>query len=151
MQGIPIPHDSYSTPELSDSHGSSYSSSGSPESLQLHFDDSTSVHDIPVTGDEFQYKGPSTPESHCASDLNSMDLNLDALGTKTSINTSSQNIPHEVSEKQPASSELKEVQASSEIGFDFPSEADQKQNEQSTYDLLDEFLVGWDEDRLGID
>ncbi|KAJ5891765.1 uncharacterized protein N7473_007993 [Penicillium subrubescens] len=150
MQGISIPHDQYSTPELSDDHASSDSGSGSPESLQMHFDDSNSAHDIPVMSDEFQYKRPYTPQRSFTPNLNPMHPNLDTLETKPLLNTSSPNISQGVPVKQPVSAEPKELQASSEIGFGFPSEADQKQSDQNTYDLLDEFLVGWDEDRLGI-
>jgi hypothetical protein len=50
--------------------------------------------------------------------------------------------------KQPASSELNGVQASPETGYDLPSDPSPKEIEQPNYDLLDEFLVGWDEDRL---
>lgn len=150
MRGISIPHDQYSTPELSDDHASSDSGSGSPESLQLHFDDSSSVHDIPVKSDELQYKRSYTPQRNFTPDINSMYPNLDTLETKPQISTSSQNISQAAPVKQPAPAKPKEVQATSEIGFGLPSGIDQKQSDQSTYDLLDEFLVGWDEDQLGI-
>jgi hypothetical protein len=75
---------------------------------------------------------------------------LDTLETKPLISTTSQNIPQEVPVKQPLSAAPEKVQAGSEIGFGFSSEADPKPNDQKTYDLLDEFLVDWDEDRLGI-
>lgn len=150
MQGISIPHDPWSTPELSDGHASSESSSGSPESL-LHFEDAPSVQDAPVLSDDLQFKGPSTPESYCTADLNTMNLNMDTLGTRPLINTSSRDFSQNVPEKQSAPLESKEMQARSEIGLDFSSGLDQKQNTQPTYDLLDEFLIGWDEDRLGID
>jgi hypothetical protein len=150
MPGISIPHDQYSTPELSDDHASSDSGSGSPESLQMHFDDSNSVHDIPVMSDDFQYKQLYTPQRNSTADLDSMHPDLDTLETKPLINT----ISHDVSQgnpvKQPVPAEPKEVQASSEIAFGFSSEPDQKHNDQPTYDLLDEFLVDWDEDRLGM-
>lgn len=149
-RGISIPHDQYSTPELSDDHASSDSGSGSPESLQLQFDDSHSVHNIPVMSDEFQYRQPYTPRRNFTPELNSMHSNLDTLANKPLISTTSRNIPQEIPVKLPVFAEQKEVEASSEIGFGFASEAGQKQNDQSTYDLLDEFLVGWDEDRLGI-
>lgn len=130
-------------PELSGDHTSSESSSGSPESLQ-HFDDSTSAHDLPVIDEGFDFKGPYTPESHCTSDITSMDLHLHTLETRPFTDRSSPT----VLVKQPASSELNGVQTSPEIGHDFPSAPAPKEIEKPNYDLLDEFLVGWDEDRL---
>lgn len=150
MQGISIPHEPWSTPELSDGHTSSESSSGSPQSL-LHFDDAHSEHNTPALSDDLHFKGPSTPESSCAADLNTMNLNLDKLETGPLISTSFREFPQGILEKQPASPELKETQAIPEIRSGFTSGLDPKQDVQPAYDLLDEFLIGWDEDRLGID
>ncbi|KAF3387712.1 Positive regulator of purine utilization [Penicillium rolfsii] len=149
-RGISIPHDRYFTPELSDDHASSDSGSGSPESLQLHFEDSSPVLDIPVMSDDFQYKRAYTPKRNFTPNLTSMHQNLVALETKPLVSTRCHNISQGVPVEQSVSAEPKAAQACSGTQFGFTSEADQKQNEQSTDDLLDEFLVGWDEDRLGI-
>jgi hypothetical protein len=149
-QGIPIPHEPWSTPELSDGHASSESSSGSPESLQ-HLDDSVLSQNVPVMNDDFHFKGPCTPESNSAADFDSMDFNSGTLETKPLISTSFPAPSERISVKPIVSSEPKQAQPSPEIRFDFPSDLDQKQSDQSTYDLLDEFLIGWDEDRLGMD
>lgn len=146
MHGISIPYEPCPIPELSDDHTSSESSSGSPESLE-HFDESPSGRDIPAIGDHFQFKGPCRPESHCECDFNSVDLNLSTLETRPLTHENSPT----VLVNHPAPSELNGVQASPEIGYDFVSDLAPNRIEQPTYDLLDEFLVGWDEDRLGID
>lgn len=142
-RGISIPYEPCPVPELSDDHTSSESSSGSPESLQ-HFDDSTSAHDLPVIDEGFDSKGPYTPETHCTSDITSMDLHLHTLETRAVTDVSAPT----VSVKHPASSELSGVQICSGLGYDVPSELAPNETEQPNYDLLDEFLVGWDEDRL---
>lgn len=141
-RNISTPYDLGPMPELSDDHTSSESSSGSPESLQ-HFDDSTSSHDLPVIYDGLDSKRSYTPETHCTPDITSMDLHLHTLETRAAVTDVSSPT---VSVNHPASSELSGVQIRFDLGYDVPSKLAPIETEQPNYDLLDEFLVGWDED-----